>query len=353
MNILVVDDDPRSLSLLQKTITGFGYQATVATNGREAMKLMRSGSFRMVVSDMEMPEMGGLDLCRAIRDRYCSRYIFILLLTPQGDKQSIIDGLEAGADECISKPIDEEEVRVRLRTGERILSMESREAAVLGLARLADSHDQNTGSHVERVGEYCRIIAEHLAKQEKFENIVDGEFVQMIYLSSPLHDIGKMGIPDSILLKPGPLTQEEFEIMKHHALAGSKTLESAIFAHPEAKYLNMARDIARSHHERFDGSGYPDGLAGQDIPLCGRIAALADVYDALTTTHVYKPAYNHKKARKIILEGNGTQFDPDIVQAFLDNEHRFQDVHEKYAARQAIEDRVYHPQTHSLVGCLI
>jgi putative two-component system response regulator len=154
--------------------------------------------------------------------------------------------------------------------------------------------------------------------------------VQLIYMTSPLHDIGKVGIRDGILRKPGPLTPEEFEIMKQHTLIGSETLEAAASAHPGAKYLRMARDIARSHHEHFDGSGYPDGLEGEAIPLCARIVTLADVYDALTSKRVYKPAFEHANARQIIQENRGKHFDPDIVDAFLDNEIRFTSIREQF-----------------------
>jgi putative two-component system response regulator len=166
---------------------------------------------------------------------------------------------------------------------------------------------------------------------------VDGEFVQTIYLTSPLHDIGKVGVPDRILLKPGKLTAEEFEIMKQHTVVGGQTLDAALQAYPEAKYLQMARDIAWSHHEKFDGSGYPRGLAGDAIPLCGRIAALADVYDALTTKRVYKEAFSHQIAREIILDGSGKHFDPQIVDAFRRTEQEFIDVHD------AFDDSESHP----------
>ncbi len=317
MQVLIVDDDPLMLRLFQKVVTRLGHQAITATNGREALRLMRRGSYRLVLSDWEMPEMSGLELCRHVRQRYCSSYVYIILLTVRSGTQNIIDGLNAGADEFVSKPVSPEELSVRIRTGERILTLESREVTILSLAQLAESHDQETGAHVDRMREYCRVLAEQLSQQDKFRDEVDGDFVQLIYLTSPLHDIGKVGIPDRILLKPGPLTDDEFEIMKQHAVTGAMTLDSAIYAHPEAKFLYMARDIARTHHERFDGSGYPHGLAGETIPLCGRIVALADVYDALTTRRVYKPAVSHRNARHIIIAGRGTQFDPNIVQAFL------------------------------------
>ena len=206
---------------------------------------------------------------------------------------------------------------MRLRTGERILSLESRDLMVFTLAKLAESRDVQTGMHLDRMREYCRVLAEELSGWRQFHDELDGDFVQLLYLTCPLHDIGKVGIPDSVLLKPGKLTADEFEIMKLHTTIGGETLAAATRAHPEAQFLAMARDIALTHHERFDGKGYPFGLKGLDIPLCGRLTALPDVYDALTSQRVYKPRYSHATAREIILEGAGTQFDPDVVKAFL------------------------------------
>jgi putative two-component system response regulator len=351
MQVLIVDDDPLMLRLAERVVVRLGHQVTTAMNGHEALQLMRHGSYRLLLSDWEMPEMDGLELCRCVRERYCSSYVYIILLTARSGTQNIIEGLNAGADEFISKPASPEELSVRIRTGERILTLESREVTILSLAKLAESHDQETGAHVDRMREYCRVLAEHLSQQDKFCEEVDGDFVHLIYLTSPLHDIGKVGIPDRILLKAGPLTADEFEIMKQHAVSGGMTLDSAIYAHPEAKFLCMARDIARTHHERFDGSGYPHGLAGETIPLCGRIVALADVYDALTTRRVYKPAVSHRNARHIILAGRGTQFDPDIVQAFLANEDRFVDIHRQYAEREEKEARLLQPRTELSLSC--
>ena len=351
MQILIVDDDPITLELLENAIVRFGHQVTRANNGREALSLMRSGSFHLVVSDWEMPEMDGLELCRRIRQRFYSKYVYIILLTVRCGSQNVVDALNAGADEFITKPFDPQELGVRIRTGERILSLQSRDVTIFSLAQLAESRDQETGAHVDRLREYSRVLAEHLSRHEKYSELVDGDFVELIYMTSPLHDIGKVGIPDEILLKPGPLTEHEFNVMKQHTVSGSMTLEAAIYAYPEAKFLCMARDIARTHHERFDGSGYPDGLAGDSIPLCGRIVALADVYDALTTKHVYKPAFTHEKARGIIRDGMGTQFDPDVAQAFFANEDRFRDIYRRYATREAKEARLLRPRSELSLTC--
>ena len=177
--------------------------------------------------------------------------------------------------------------------------------------------------------EYCRLLAEYLSTTEKFRHCIDADYVRPIYMTSPLHDIGKVGIPDHVLLKPGKLTLDEFEIMKLHTVIGAQTLDAALNAQPNAAYLRFARDIAWSHHEKYNGLGYPRGLKGEDIPLCGRIVAIADVYDALTTKRVYKPAFTHEKARGIILEGRGTDFDPDIVDAFSHLEHEFIAIKER------------------------
>ena len=337
MRILIVDDDDLSTDMLANALERFGHDVTAAKNGREALELMRNDFYRMIVSDWEMPEMSGIDLCRHIRQRYASGYVYFILLTVRRGTQNIVEGLDAGADDFISKPFEPQELGVRVRTGERILGLESRELTIFSLAKLAESRDNETGAHLERIREYSRLLADHIFMQDKYHDYLDGDFVQLIYMTSPLHDIGKVGIPDSILLKAGPLTPAEFEVMKQHTVIGSNTLHAATTAHPEAKFLCMARDIARSHHERFDGRGYPDRLAGLSIPLCGRIVALADVYDALTTKRVYKPAFSHEKARKIILEGNGTQFDPDVVDAFLDNEDRFLETWDQFAVREQSE----------------
>lgn len=340
MQILIVDDDPITLEMLEYAIRQLGHSVTAARNGHEALEFMRTGEFRMVISDWEMPQMNGIELCRQIRQRYFGSYIYVILLTVRYGSQNIIDGLNAGADEFVSKPFNPDELGVRIRAGERLLSLESRDVTIFALARLAESRDQETGAHVDRVREYSRVIAEHLAKQPRFFDEVQSDFIQLIYRTSPLHDIGKVGIPDKILLKAGPLTADEFETMQQHTVAGAMTLDFAIYAHPEARFLCMARDIARSHHECFDGNGYPDGLAGDAIPLSGRIVGLVDVYDELTTKHRGKPALSHEKAKEIIVKGSGTQFDPDIVQAFLATEDRFVEIFERFAAREEKEVRV-------------
>ncbi|MEX2287504.1 MAG: response regulator [Planctomycetaceae bacterium] len=331
MRVLIVDDDEIALELLSETLIGSGYEVEVARNGREALEILRTGLYRMVISDWEMPEMDGIELCRRIRERHLSSYVYIILVTARDRTEHIVEGLNAGADDFISKPFQPAELCVRLRTGLRLLSLESRNVTIFSLAKLAESRSPETGAHLERIREYCRIIAQELSDDDRYRDTIDADYVHLIYLTSPLHDIGKVGIPDSVLLKPGPLTDKEFEIMKSHVLIAAETLDAAIRIQPDAEFLRMARDIALTHHERFDGSGYPHGLVAEQIPLCGRIVALADVYDALTARRVYKNALTHDVAKSIILEGNGVHFDPDIVEAFLRREDEFMTIQQRFA----------------------
>lgn len=344
MRVLVVDDDEMTAMMLQVTLEQLGYEVTLAANGQEAFDRIRTGLYQLVISDWEMPVMSGVELCRQIRARQTSGYTYIILLTSRCGSQNVIDGLNAGADDFVTKPFEPGELAGRLRVGERVLSLESRDITIFTLAKLAESRDPETGVHLERMREYCGILARHLSTLDRYSERVDGDYVRLLYLTSPLHDIGKVGIPDHILLKPGRLTPEEFEIMKQHTTLGYETLRDAAEKHPEAPFLRMARDIAHTHHEKFDGSGYPRGLRAYEIPLCGRIVALADVYDALTTKRIYKPAFDHDRARQIILEGNGSHFDPDVVDAFLATEDEFN------ATREAMADAVPGEAIEQLAG---
>ena len=331
MRILIVDDDPMALEMLRHALTRAGHGVETATNGREALDALQRTGCRLVISDWEMPEMSGVELCRAIRAGDSAGYIYVVLLSARVSAADAVAGLSAGADDFMTKPFNPAELAVRVGVGERILSLETRDLTIFAMAKLAESRDPETGAHLERVCSYCRVLATHLACLPKFQPEVDGAYARLIYLTSPLHDIGKVAIPDCVLLKPGRLSDREFEIMKEHTTLGARTLEAALREHPEARFLRMARDIAATHHERWDGSGYPKGLKGADIPLCGRIVALADVYDALTTKRVYKGAFTHDVARSIILEGKGTHFDPDIVDAFVANEAQFHDIRARFA----------------------
>lgn len=198
---------------------------------------------------------------------------------------------------------------------------EAHMATIYSLVKLAESRDYNTGEHVLRVAELCRLLAGKLRNREKYKNYINDSFIEFIFKAAPLHDIGKVGIPDSILLKPGRLTPEEFEIMKTHTVIGEETLLEVKQRYSGYKFLEMAVHIARHHHERWDGTGYPDGLTGEDIPLSARIMAVADTYDALRSKRVYKEALTHEESLEVIRQEAGTHFDPEIVEVLLESEN--------------------------------
>jgi putative two-component system response regulator len=335
MRVLIVDDDEIALMVLKEALCKAGYEVETASNGQQALARLAGGDCRVVVSDWEMPQMTGVELCRAIRSDQFRGYVYIILLTIRDSSEERIEGLRAGADEFVTKPCKPAELIARIGTAERVLSMETRDIAIFALAKLAESRDPETGKHLERVRSYSRILAQHLAGLEKYHDEITPEYARLIYLTSPLHDIGKVGIPDSVLLKPGRLSDWEFAIMKTHTSIGAKTLDAALREFPGVKFLEMGRDIADTHHERWDGEGYPNKLSRDKIPLCGRIVALADVYDALTSRRIYKAAFTHDIARSMIISEANSHFDPDVVEAFVQNEARFLVIRDHYTESQA------------------
>lgn len=225
------------------------------------------------------------------------------------------------------------EMERKLFNSQRLIDT-SRQAAIFGLARLAECRDDDTGAHLNRIRSYTDLLVRELSTVTRFSGQISAKFTEDLLRSSVLHDIGKVGIPDAVLLKPGRLTAEEFEVMKAHCIYGSDILADAEEVGDGGTFLYVAREIARHHHERWDGSGYPDGLSGDNIPLAARIVALADVYDALTSTRVYKAAYSHGEARELIVKGKGDQFDPDIVDAFLRQESEFKECRMKFLLQE-------------------
>ena len=330
MKVLVADDDRFTRELLRHTLARDGYEVLTATDGEEAIGMLRDHGCRLLISDWEMPRVSGPELCRRLRSAELPWYVYTLMLTARTGTANTIEALTAGADDFVTKPLDPAELLVRVRNGARIISLQTSELALFALAKLAESRDDETGAHLERVREYSRILAAALAADDRYRPVVTPEYIRMIYVTSPLHDIGKVGIPDAVLLKPARLNDREFEIMKSHTLIGARTLDALLAQSPGAEFLVMSRDIALTHHEQWDGGGYPNGLKGEAIPLCGRIVALADVYDALTSRRVYKPAFPHDVAGQMIAADAGRHFDPHLTEVFLACEEQLLAVRARY-----------------------
>ncbi|TFG36726.1 MAG: response regulator [Nitrospirales bacterium] len=329
MKILIVDDEVVSLTKMDRLLQRLGYETLVATDGAEGWKIWKEERVRIVITDWMMPGIDGLELCSRIKNAEGSRYTYVIMVTQKENTHDIVTAMDAGADDFITKPYVKAELAVRIRAGERVLSLESRDVVIFSLAKLAESRDPETGNHLERIRFYSKELAEAIGRSDSTQEI-DRLFIDNIFLTSPLHDIGKVGIPDAILLKPGKFNNEEFDIMKTHSRIGFETINEAYKKYPKAEYLKMSAEIALSHHEKFNGAGYPDGLSGNDIPLAARIVALSDVYDALVNKRVYKDRFTHDMAKSIIIKDKGTHFDPMVVDAFLSREERFIEIFKQF-----------------------
>lgn len=335
MKILVVDDELVSRKKLEILIQSLGYETIVAEDGIKAWEIWKNEMPKIVITDWVMPGMDGLELCRKIREAEGGQYTFVIMVTARKEVHDVVSGMDAGADDFITKPFVQEELAVRIRAGERILGYVTRDIVIFSMAKLAEARDRETGNHLERIRYYSKALAETITNSDTSPPEIDNLFIENIFLTSPLHDLGKIGIPDFVLLKPGRYDDKDFEIMKTHCKIGYETINEALERYPKADYLRMSAEIALSHHEKFDGTGYPNGLKGNEIPLSARIVALSDVYDALVTKRVYKNAYPHDVAKWIIIEERGKHFDPVVVDAFLSCERKFIEVLNKFADGQS------------------
>jgi len=332
MKILVVDDKVTSLKTLEVYAKKLGHEVLTAKDGQEGWNIWNSERPRIVVTDWVMPNMNGLELCSAIRNHEDEDYTYIVMVTAQDDINEVILGMKAGADDYITKPVNKEEFYFRLKAGERVVNLQDKVIVIFSLAKLAESRDQETGAHLERIQYFSKTLAQTLLDESTAPSELNLRYVNNIFITSPLHDIGKVGIPDHILLKPGRLSTEEFDIIKTHTLIGYETLNEALQKSPKAEYLRMSAEIALLHHEKYDGSGYPNGLHGNEIPLSARIVALADVYDALTSKRVYKEAMSHDEAYTIIQKEKGSHFDPLVVDAFDQCAGEFIAIKERFSS---------------------
>jgi putative two-component system response regulator len=340
--ILLVDDNTTNLQLLNETLDGLGYKLLIAKNGKTALSIAQKASPSLILLDIMMPEMDGYEVCRRLKADENTRHIPIIFISALVDEEDEAKGLGMGAVDYITKPINPELVRARVRNHlelkqyqdhlENLVKERTRRLALTqavtieSLATLAEYRDPETGGHIKRTQNYVKALAVHLKDHPRFRDELSDEAIELLYLSAPLHDLGKVGVPDHILLKAGKLTDEEFEEMKKHTVYGHDALLITEQKLGQDSFLRLAREIAYTHQEKWDGSGYPSGLKGDEIPLPGRLMALADVYDALISKRVYKPPFPHEKAVQIIVEGKGRHFDPDLVDAFIELQETFRNI---------------------------
>ncbi|MGI9213990.1 MAG: response regulator [Methylococcaceae bacterium] len=356
LTILVVDDTPENLALMGQILDSH-YTVKVANRGEKALKIIETGiPPDLILLDVMMPGMDGYAVCRQLKNKPELRDIPVIFLTARNSIEDETHGLALGAVDYITKPISPPIVLARIKThlsvrlAQRLLQDQNdkleeevhrrseeieliQDITVHTLASLAETRDNDTGHHIRRTQNYIKLLAEALRHHPRFEGFLDDDrTIDLLYKSAPLHDIGKVGIPDRILQKPGPLTTDEFEIMKTHATLGYEAiLHAERELGKEIPFLLFAKQIAYGHHEKWNGTGYPQGLSGDDIPISARLMALADVYDALISRRVYKLGYPYEEAKRIILEGRATHFDPDVVDAFVTVESGFLDIAARYA----------------------
>ncbi len=351
--VLVVDDVKENLAFMAEIIKD-KYRVLAVKSGEAAINLVENNQIDIILLDVVMPQMNGYDVIKYLKSHESHCEIPVIFLTAKTSVSDEEKGFMLGACDYINKPISPPILLARLNT--HLLNKESKDilknknnyleeevqkrteqmsqlqdVTIQAMASLAETRDQETGNHIRRTQLYVKLLATILSGKEKYKQILTPEVINIYYKSAPLHDIGKVGIPDNVLLKPARLTAEEFEIMKSHTVFGRNAIETAESALGQTdSFLQTAKEISHYHHEKWDGSGYPEGLKGEDIPLSARLMAIADVYDALISRRVYKDAMEHSDAIAIMKEGRGSHFDPELLDEFLAQESAFFKISQQY-----------------------
>ena len=352
--VLVVDDTPENLSVMSGLLRE-AYKVKIAPGGERALAIaMAEEKPDLIQLDIMLPGLDGYEVLRRLQAQPSTRDVPVIFLTAMSDAEDEKVGLDLGAVDYITKPANPAIVLARVRNQLQLKSMRDflkgqntylerevqrrtrevvaiQDVTIRALASLAETRDNETGNHIRRTQNYVKALALGLQDHPRFSCELSDAAIESLYKSAPLHDIGKVGIPDRILLKPGRLDEAEFEIMKTHTTLGRDAiLHAEEGMEYESDFLRYAKEIAYSHQEKWDGTGYPQGLRGDAIPLSARLMAVADVYDALISKRVYKPAFPHERAIEIITEGRGKHFDPEVVDAFLDITEQFRDIAQRY-----------------------
>jgi len=357
--ILVVDDSADNLALMAGLLKD-RYRVSLANNGEKALKLARDEEPPdLILLDIMMPGISGTEVCTALKSDPATRDIPVIFLTSMSATEDERRGLELGAVDFITKPVNPPIVLARVETQLKLklaadflrdknsfleaeVARRSRELAaiqdvtILAMASMAETRDNETGNHIRRTQNYVKLLAEQLRNHPRFASVLTDAYISTLFKSAPLHDIGKVGVPDRILLKPGKFEPYEFEIMKTHCKLGRDAIQQAEDRLGlKVDFLTVAKEIAYGHQEKWDGSGYPEGLSGDDIPVSARLMAVADVYDALISRRVYKEGMPHEKAEQIMKDGRGSHFDPDILDAFVASAQKFREIAAQYADSDA------------------
>ena len=360
--ILVVDDTPDNLTLVSNLLKK-DYRVRVAISGEKALKIAFSETPPdLILLDVMMPVMDGYEVCQQLRSNPLTAHIPVIFLTAKSEVEDERKGLSLGASDYITKPISPPILEARVKTHlvakahadfltdktaylEDEVARRTRELTAIqdvtiqAMASLAETRDSDTGNHIRRTQFYVKALASKLQSHPRFSSFLTDSMIEMIYKSAPLHDIGKVGIPDRILLKPGRFDPAEFEIMKTHTTLGRDAIQAAENSLGlKVDFLSLAKEIAYGHQEKWDGSGYPLGLQGEAIPVSARVMAVADVYDALISRRVYKDSMPHEKALAIIQDGRGSHFDPEMVDAFLSIQDEIREIALRYADSDADMD---------------
>ncbi|MBT3354513.1 MAG: response regulator [Candidatus Scalindua sp.] len=358
--ILIVDDNGVNRKIIKDLILTMGYDPLTAENGLYALSTLEKQPCDIVLLDICMPDMDGYQVLEYMKKDSALCQIPVIMISALDDMESVVRCIEGGADDYMVKPFNHTVLRARIdaclekkhlrdkeskyqdqiesynlelqnRVSKQVFEITAAQrSTIFAMAKLAESRDPETGEHLLRIRDYVKILCHKLCQLPKYETIMDYDYIENICAASPLHDIGKVGISDNILLKPGKLTKEEFCAMQAHTTIGAETLREVNRLHAGNDFVKLGIDIAESHHEKWDGTGYPHGLAGENIPLVGRILALSDVYDALTSKRCYKEAFSHEKSLEIIIDGKGKHFDPDVVDSFIATQEDFVRIRERY-----------------------
>jgi putative two-component system response regulator len=354
--ILAVDDNRMNRMILVHHLEREGHSVVLAENGEEALEKLRGQPFDLVLLDVMMPEMDGYQVLEQMKQEKLLWNLPVIVISSLTELESMVKCIKMGAEDFLPKPFDPILLKARidaclekkrLRDKEKMYhqqiaqineQLENRVQAqvkeiatghlaiIFALAKLAESRDPETGTHLERVREYCKILAIHLGQRPRYAKVINTSYIENLFAASPLHDIGKVGIPDAILLKPDKLSVEEFAVMQQHTVIGAETLRAVDRLYPGNSFVKIGIELAESHHEKWNGKGYPNGLQGEAIPLSGRIVRLADVFDALTTKRRYKEPFSYEMSEKVIVDDSGIDFDSDLVDCFLEAKDEFREV---------------------------